>query len=272
MTSTFLDDYIFGDSDKEHHRLTTQARTLETCSERLLRAAGLSKGMSVLDVGCGVGDFSLLAGRLVGPGGSVVGIDRDRRGLRLASRRAAEAGAHHVRFEQGALESIRLERRFDAVIGRFVLMFAPDPAAALNNLLECLKPGGLVIFQEPSWSLFFTLAEDLPARSACGRWICQILRQGGARPDMGVELYGLFKAVQLRDPRLLVEVPMADAEGAWIVDLMDTLRQRAGKEALEAGVGVSFAELAARLAVEAQQSATCPPQIGMVGAWARKDR
>jgi ubiquinone/menaquinone biosynthesis C-methylase UbiE len=54
--------------------------------------------MRVLDVGCGVGDVSLLAAGLVGPSGAVLGIDRSAEAIEMAVRRATAAGQHWVRF------------------------------------------------------------------------------------------------------------------------------------------------------------------------------
>jgi len=74
MTDT--GDYILGHASQELDRLISQSRFLAELTEHLLRLAGLQAGMHVLDVGCGSGDVSFLAARIVGPGGSVIGIDR----------------------------------------------------------------------------------------------------------------------------------------------------------------------------------------------------
>lgn len=99
----------------------------------VLRRAGLVAGMDVLDIGCGGGDVSLLAGRLVGPDGSVVGIDRNASALDKARQRAAAEGLAHLRFETADLGDFEPADRFDAVVGRFVLLYMPDPAAFLRR-------------------------------------------------------------------------------------------------------------------------------------------
>src|SRR5262249_41337764 len=68
--------YILGHSEREIRRLMQQAAILRPITERLMRDAGIGRGMRVLDMGCGVGDVSMLAAELVGGPGSVVGIDR----------------------------------------------------------------------------------------------------------------------------------------------------------------------------------------------------
>ena len=69
-------DYALGYSDHEARRLAEQGALLEDLTQDMLRRAGLQPGMHVLDIGCGVGDVSLLAARMVGPEGQVLGIDR----------------------------------------------------------------------------------------------------------------------------------------------------------------------------------------------------
>jgi ubiquinone/menaquinone biosynthesis C-methylase UbiE len=69
-----------------------QATILRPFTERLLRNAEIGPGMRVLDLGCGPGDVSMLAAELVGPSGSVVGIDRSPQVIALARTRAQAAG------------------------------------------------------------------------------------------------------------------------------------------------------------------------------------
>jgi ubiquinone/menaquinone biosynthesis C-methylase UbiE len=70
-------EYAFVDREREQHRLARQAEVLEPLTERVFEAAGLGAGMRVLDLGSGAGDVAMLAARLVGPAGEVVGVERD---------------------------------------------------------------------------------------------------------------------------------------------------------------------------------------------------
>jgi ubiquinone/menaquinone biosynthesis C-methylase UbiE len=90
--------YALGYSTAEFRRLEQQAAFYRDLTEDLLWRAGIGTGMRVLDIGCGVGDVSLLAGSLVGPRGFVLGIDRSEDALQTARRRANAAGQRWVRF------------------------------------------------------------------------------------------------------------------------------------------------------------------------------
>src|SRR5215203_4677596 len=105
--------------------------------------------MRVLDVGCGTGDVTFLAADLVGPQGTVRGLDRSDDVLTTARRRAGEFGLRRVDFVAADVATAELGGPYDAIIGRQVLMYAADPGAVLRRLAAALVPGGIVAFQEP---------------------------------------------------------------------------------------------------------------------------
>ena len=85
-------DYALGYSMHESRRLEAQASFYRDLTEDVLLRAGLDRGMRVLDLGCGVGDISLLAGEIVGPTGCVLGVDQSTDSINTAERRATDAG------------------------------------------------------------------------------------------------------------------------------------------------------------------------------------
>jgi ubiquinone/menaquinone biosynthesis C-methylase UbiE len=86
--------------------------------------------MRVLDVGSGSGDVAFLAARMVGPGGRVIGTDRAVEAVTRASGRVKAVGLENVEFLLGDPTEMKFDQPFDAVIGRLVLMYYPDPASA----------------------------------------------------------------------------------------------------------------------------------------------
>src|SRR2546425_13288690 len=117
--------YALGSTDAEHERLIRQAARLAPFTERFFRDAGIGPGQRVLDIGSGVGDVALLAARLVGPSGEVVGIERDPRSIVRARARVTEAGLRNVSFVQSDVSQIPGGKSLDAAVGRFILMWVP---------------------------------------------------------------------------------------------------------------------------------------------------
>src|SRR5215470_9446979 len=125
-------DYPLGSSDAEHERLIRQAQFVNPHTERCFREAGIGPGYRVLDLGSGVGDVALVLARLVGPTGEVIGVERDERSISRARKRVAEAGLGNVIFTRCDASQVPHEKAFDAAVGRFVLLFLPDPVSVLR--------------------------------------------------------------------------------------------------------------------------------------------
>src|SRR5260370_14044370 len=121
-------DYAMGSTDRERERLMRQGAVLRGFLASAFRAAGIEPGMRVLDLGCGVGDVAMLAAGLVGPTGSVVGIDRDAASVAWASKRVAEARHANIPFQTPALQDFPDSQPFDALLVPFILLHPPEPA------------------------------------------------------------------------------------------------------------------------------------------------
>jgi len=199
--------YPLAQDTAETRRLIRQSGFYNPFTRSLFAEAGLGPGMRVLDIGSGAGDVALLAAERVGPTGAVVGIDRNPEVLAVARERAAVAGFTHLTFQVGDLESIPLEEPFDAIVGRLVLMYQPDPAATLRRLARSLRPAGIVAFQD-----FNLTAESLrtypetPLWQRVFTWLREAFVRAGAETRMGrqtlrgISRRGLAKA--LPAPRL----------------------------------------------------------------------
>lgn len=107
------------------------------------RLGALRPGDHVVDIGCGAGIDSLIAAKMVGPRGRVIGIDMTRAMLEKAQAAAELMGADHVEFRQGYGEDMPIEDDWaDVVISNGVLNLFPDKSAALREMARVLKPGG----------------------------------------------------------------------------------------------------------------------------------
>jgi arsenite methyltransferase len=103
----------------------------------------LQAGSQVVDVGSGAGLDSLIAARMVGPAGRVIGVDMTPAMLEKARRSAFEGGFPNVEFRQGLGESLPVLNDWaEIVISNGVLNLMPDKHAALSEMARVLKPGG----------------------------------------------------------------------------------------------------------------------------------
>ena len=103
----------------------------------------IQAGETVVDVGSGGGFDSLVAGRHVGPEGSVIGVDMTPEMLKKARRNAQLMNASNVSFREGLAEKLPVpDSLADVVISNGIINLVPDKEAALKEILRVLKPGG----------------------------------------------------------------------------------------------------------------------------------
>jgi len=266
------DEYVLGSADPELRRLQTLSLLYRDVTRRWLERAGIGPGMSVVDVGCGPGDVTLLVRELVGPTGSVTGVDSSPEALARARSRAEAAGLRNVRHEVGNLASWSPEGPVDAVVGRLILIHMPDPAAALARMAGMVRPGGVAAFQDIVLPTRRT-EPDLSLVRTFNGWLLETLRRFGRPVDMGLRLSAVFREAGLPDPGLATGAPMErgpDALGYSIMagDVTSLIghMERLGV-ATAAEVGPQTFEK--RLRAEAAETDAVLLNPLMVGAWAR---
>ena len=105
----------------------------------------LAYGEDVLDLGCGAGLDSLVAAQMVGPAGSVTGVDMTPEMLAKARAGAGELGAANVRFVEAEAERLPFkDASFDVAISNGVIDLIPDKDAVFSELYRVLRPGGRI--------------------------------------------------------------------------------------------------------------------------------
>lgn len=112
--------------------------------EVALAAHPPARGDRVLDLGCGFGDTTLRLAGLVGAEGSAVGVDVSAPFIEMARREAGEADAANVGYRVLDVQTEVLGGAFDYAFSRMGLMFFASPVAALRNVREALRPGGML--------------------------------------------------------------------------------------------------------------------------------
>jgi ubiquinone/menaquinone biosynthesis C-methylase UbiE len=265
-------DYALGYTDAEQERLMRQAALIAPYTERLFREAGIGMGHRVLDLGSGMGDVSMLVAGLVGVSGEVVGIERDAASIERAQARVARAGFRNVTFLKTDVNEIVIDQRFDAVVGRFVLMFLPDPVSVLRSVSRLVRPGGVLAFQEPSWIPMLALGDRLPLWSCVLRSIHETILRSGANPEMGLALYSIFQEIGLPAPKMHLEIPLGSDTGfvRIISDLVCSLQPLALVHNVSLEELGDLNTLRDRICAEIAAANTMVSVVPLLGAWSRK--
>jgi ubiquinone/menaquinone biosynthesis C-methylase UbiE len=265
--------YALGHAEDELDRIINIARFLGDLTEHVLHLAGLDRGMRVLDVGCGPGDVTFLAAKLVGPEGTVIGVDLSPEAIETARQRAASADLANVHFLTHDLVDLVLDEPVDALIGRLVLQYLADPALVLRGLATLLKPGGLVAFQEgfiedrtysePVCQVYETMIQR----------IAQTFTRIGADPRTGRRLAQIFQEAGLPAPQMILHARVECGPDSAIYDLgvqmtrvMLPLMQRTGVATAEE---VGLETLAERMRAEVVALDATVVLPAWIGAWTR---
>jgi ubiquinone/menaquinone biosynthesis C-methylase UbiE len=262
--------YVLGHTDVEVQRLLLQGRLYNDYTEHALRLAGLRPGMRVLDVGCGPGDVSFIAARLVGPSGTVLGVDAAPEMIELARTRASQQGLSAVHFTQSAIDAIALDGPVDAVVGRLILMHLPDPAATLRHLGSFVRPGGVIAFSENDITETRSIP-DIPLFRQVTKGIARAFEAMELSPRFGTTLHTIFADAGLGAPHLTLGTPIGTAAdtdilayAAEVWRLVSPIAQQLGFAIDELADIDSFVPRFRREALAVNALITMPP---LITAW-----
>jgi len=263
--------YVLGHSDRELDRLAVQARLIDPITRRFFLDAGIVPGMRVLDVGSGVGDVAFLAAELVGARGEVVGTDRALTALAVARDRADARSLHNVSFCQGDPAEMTFEQPFDAVVGRYVLMFQPNPTAILRKLAAHVRPGGVVVFHEPDRDGIRSFP-PVPNYDRGCQMVDETFRLSGVDPRMGIKLHAAFVAAGLPAPTMRMEAVIGGGENSsdqvhFEMDVAWTLVPEMERLGVATADEVDIETLAERVLAEVIANSSVIVGRSEIGAW-----
>lgn len=195
------DGYVFDRTVAEYDRLRAQADIWVPLTERVLDRAGLTRGMTALDAGCGPGEVMRLMARRVGPQGHVTGIDIDAQvgTYGLSRLQAEETGA----FAFHATDLTKGEdvpgAPFDVVFCRFLLIHMDDPVAMVRRLARLVKPGGTLIVMDYVMDAMQVSPPD-PTLNRSIDVVLDTFRKRGCSLNSGVRFGEWFRAAGLPMP------------------------------------------------------------------------
>ncbi len=191
-------------------------------SEAIFPTLPVHQGDRVLDVGCGFGDTAIRLAALVGPDGSVTGIDCCDAFLDDARREARARGLTNVSFVRGDAEIVLPTNQFDFVFARFGTMFFANPVAGLRNMRKALRPGGRmvhIVWRTRADNPWLSMAKDIVLRflpppgedaQTCGPGPFSMTNEDTVRAMMTAAGYGEIEFRRVDAP-VLVGKDVSDA-------------------------------------------------------------
>jgi len=188
-------EYPLANTDAERRRLKMQSEALVPITERMLSGAGVGFGSRVLELGCGSGDVTTLIASRVGPTGEVIAMDRDPAQVMAATERLRQAGHRNVHHVVSEIETFEPTGTFDAVIGRYFLIYVSNPEAVVHRAVNWLRPGGFVAFMEMDFfrgvrSRIWPPASEKTVQAI--EFIGDVMLDAGVHPDMAARLASML--------------------------------------------------------------------------------
>lgn len=273
------DGYVLGHAARELDRLDLQGALYRDATLHALLAGGVTTGVRVLDLGSGSGDVALLASEVVGARGWVTGVERDEGSVAAARVRASARGATNVDFHLGDVAGPVPGAPFDALVGRFILMHQPDPAATLRSALANIRDGGPVVLLESHMALLLSGTHSFPfspTYDQAVRWMCRVLEAAGADLASGLRLPAIFREAGLPAPVTRLDAVVdGRAESLlyrYVAESVASMLPAARRLGIDGFDEVLARALADRLRAEVAESGGVLMNWPVVAAWSRVAR
>jgi ubiquinone/menaquinone biosynthesis C-methylase UbiE len=212
-------EYIISGGSSGKSRLNTLSDVLHDHTKSLLEAQGVKTGKSLLDVGCGGGNVSLMAAQMVGGSGSITAIDFDAGIIALAQQDAGVADIKNITYRVTGAHEMKFDGEFDFAYARFLLSHIHEPLEVLYKMKQSVKHGGRIIVEDVQFSGHFCY----PACAAFEQYVqfyTQAADQRGANANIGPALFLLFQRAGIKDVGFDMIQPCANTGPAKLMALV----------------------------------------------------
>lgn len=249
-------------------RLDVLSSVMYEATTSLLVRAGVAPGDRCIDLGCGGGHVSRQLARLVGPRGTVIGVDLDPEVLSLARHDADREGLSNVTFHASDATSVP-GGPYDLAYARFLLSHVGDPTAVLSAMSGALAPGGLVIVEDTDFPGNFCYP-DSPAYRRFGELYRETVRRRGGNADIGPALPSLLQAAGIAE--VAVNVVQPTGLSGDVKRLTPLTLERIWQSVLEEGLAsqADLEMLDADLRDLCDDPSTVMSAARVIQAWGRK--
>jgi ubiquinone/menaquinone biosynthesis C-methylase UbiE len=200
--------YIIRGGIQGRERLRILSRVLRPTTLAVLERAGLSAGMTCLEVACGSGDVAFDMSRIVGAGGRVAATDVDQTKVDMARREAVDQGLDNIDFRVSDIMKEEIAPEFDLVHARFLLTHLPRPVEALTRMRRALRPGGTIVVEDVDFRGHFCYP-GCPAFQQHIELYTKTLERHGGDANIGPRLPSLLSEAGFENIRINVVQPAA---------------------------------------------------------------
>ncbi|MBX2930636.1 MAG: methyltransferase domain-containing protein [Chitinophagaceae bacterium] len=209
-------NYVIEGGKQGKERLNVLSNALEQYTLSLLQKCGVAVGNSFLDCGCGGGNVSIMAARLVGNTGKVKGIDADSSIIQLAKQDAQALQLTNITFEAISIDDIMYQEIFDTVYARFLLSHLNNPLIALQKMIAAAKPNGKIIVEEIQFSGHFCYPYNAAFYTYLELYAAVVKKKNG-NAELGIEMPSLFAKTSLTNIDFdIIQPAFNNASGKWM--------------------------------------------------------
>lgn len=210
----------------ENEKLEIRARIFDRQSKLFLNRF-ICPGQKILEVGCGMGGATRMMARLLDNTGFIYAIDMNPAYVTYVEKKLSSDGYQNFSIQQKNIASLHEKNKYDVIYGRAVLHHIPHAKKIINELLDALKPGGLIAFEEPIMDTAFAQPEvkDFPRLFD---WYINLGKNKGCDYLIGKNLDLYFQSLEIKilESQIIQIIIRNQLEKDALLELVDTLKEQ----------------------------------------------